>query len=102
MDASRARTELGWTPKVAFADGLRDTVAWYLANQDWVAQTRGDDARQFERRWYGARLDTDEHQTTLNIDRGDLVARLEASGALNIISVTGTFPAAPSNDEGDE
>ena len=29
LDASRAKTVLGWTPKVGFDEGLRRTVAWY-------------------------------------------------------------------------
>ena len=37
IDATRARTELGWSPAVRFAEGLRDTVAWYLGNQAWCA-----------------------------------------------------------------
>lgn len=32
LDASRAKTVLGWTPKVGFADGLRRTVEWTKAN----------------------------------------------------------------------
>ena len=31
LDASRAKRELGWSPRVAFADGLSRTVAWYRA-----------------------------------------------------------------------
>lgn len=30
-DASRAREELGWTPEVTLAEGLRRTIAWYTA-----------------------------------------------------------------------
>ncbi len=29
MDASRLRTELGWSPRVSFDECLRETVAWY-------------------------------------------------------------------------
>jgi UDP-glucose 4-epimerase len=28
LDASRAKRVLGWAPKVAFTDGLRQTVEW--------------------------------------------------------------------------
>jgi dTDP-glucose 4,6-dehydratase len=34
-DASKARRLLGWTPEVAFDDGLDRTIAWYLANPSW-------------------------------------------------------------------
>ncbi|MCP9917457.1 dTDP-glucose 4,6-dehydratase [Cyanobium sp. ATX 6F1] len=35
IDASRIRDELGWEPQVTVAEGLRRTVAWYLANRSW-------------------------------------------------------------------
>jgi dTDP-glucose 4,6-dehydratase len=37
IDASRMRTELAWQPRMAFADGIDATVAWYIANEDWCA-----------------------------------------------------------------
>jgi len=35
IDASKIRRELGWAPRHAFEDGLRETVRWYLANRPW-------------------------------------------------------------------
>ncbi len=35
LDHAKIETELGWRPRVAFADGLRETVAWYRANPRW-------------------------------------------------------------------
>lgn len=36
IDSTKLRTELGWKPKhTDFAEGLRATVAWYEANEDW-------------------------------------------------------------------
>jgi len=35
IDASRIRRELGWSPRHAFEDGLRETVRWYLGNRAW-------------------------------------------------------------------
>jgi UDP-glucose 4-epimerase len=32
LDAARAKRVLGWTPKVAFTEGLRRTVEWSRAN----------------------------------------------------------------------
>jgi dTDP-glucose 4,6-dehydratase len=37
IDASRLERELGWKPAETFDSGIRKTVQWYLANQDWVA-----------------------------------------------------------------
>ncbi len=33
INASRIRTELGWTPAENFERGLRRTVQWYLENR---------------------------------------------------------------------
>jgi dTDP-glucose 4,6-dehydratase len=35
IDSSRAQSELGWEPSIAFSDGLRETVDWYVTNQSW-------------------------------------------------------------------
>ena len=36
IDASKIEFELNWRPKETFETGIRKTVEWYLANQDWV------------------------------------------------------------------
>jgi dTDP-glucose 4,6-dehydratase len=36
IDASKIRKELGWTPSYTFESGLRETVAWYLKNEEWL------------------------------------------------------------------
>jgi dTDP-glucose 4,6-dehydratase len=35
IDANKIEQELGFKPSLSLADGLRATVAWYLANEDW-------------------------------------------------------------------
>ena len=35
MDIAKIGRELGWRPAVAFAEGLKRTLRWYLDNQDW-------------------------------------------------------------------
>lgn len=35
IDASRIGDELGWAPSETFETGIRKTVEWYLANEDW-------------------------------------------------------------------
>jgi len=32
MDSSKARSELGWAPKKAFVDGIRETISWVKDN----------------------------------------------------------------------
>lgn len=36
IDCAKAERELGWHPRVPFADGLRETVEWYRANTKWL------------------------------------------------------------------
>lgn len=36
IDADKIQRELGWTPAHKFEDGIRETVRWYLDNQEWV------------------------------------------------------------------
>ena len=31
MSTDRARSELGWIPRVSFDEGMRRTLAWYAA-----------------------------------------------------------------------
>lgn len=35
MDFSKLNAELGWSPDHNFEEGLRETVRWYLDNQEW-------------------------------------------------------------------
>lgn len=42
VDASRLRDELGWVPDVSLADGLRQTVSWYLQNRAWWERVWAD------------------------------------------------------------
>ena len=35
IDATKIKTELGWTPKQDHTSGFRKTVAWYLENETW-------------------------------------------------------------------
>ena len=35
MDISRATIELDWRPKISLSEGLRDTILWYLNNEEW-------------------------------------------------------------------
>ena len=36
IDSTKAEKELGWTRTYTFEDGIKETVDWYLNNQDWV------------------------------------------------------------------
>jgi dTDP-glucose 4,6-dehydratase len=36
IDATKIRDQVGWEPAETFETGLRKTVSWYLANQEWT------------------------------------------------------------------
>jgi len=40
IDAGKVEKELGWTPAHTFQTGLRETIEWYLKNQDWVRRVK--------------------------------------------------------------
>jgi dTDP-glucose 4,6-dehydratase len=44
LDTTRLRS-VGWSPQVAFADGLRDTLEWYRANEWWWRPIKEGDGR---------------------------------------------------------
>src|SRR5205085_4691869 len=35
LDWAKIRDELGWTPSIAFDEGLDETVRWYADHRDW-------------------------------------------------------------------
>jgi dTDP-glucose 4,6-dehydratase len=55
IDCSKAERELAWVPKVKFADGLRETIAWYQANQPWVNQVRSGEYLKYYEKQYANR-----------------------------------------------
>ena len=55
MDGSKAAA-LGWRPRVAFAQGLPETVAWYRDNPAWIARAKTGDWDAYYARQYGDRL----------------------------------------------
>ena len=55
IDCAKAERELGWTRRVDFMQGLRETVEWYQHNQDWVAGIRTKDYLNYYETQYGNR-----------------------------------------------
>ncbi len=58
LSTKKARSDLGWQPAVAFADGLAQTVSWYRDNPGWWRAIKsGEHYREYYERQYSARLD---------------------------------------------
>ena len=36
IDSSKAERELGWDRTYTFEDGIKETIDWYVNNQDWI------------------------------------------------------------------
>ena len=53
MDTRKLERELGWKPQETFESGIRKTVAWYLENQNWVANVTSGAYRNWVERQYG-------------------------------------------------
>ncbi len=49
IDATKLKTELGWSPSLQFEEGLEKTVDWYLANEEWMENvTSGNYQKYYE------------------------------------------------------
>jgi dTDP-glucose 4,6-dehydratase len=47
IDATKIKSELGWSPAHKFEEALEATVDWYLANMDWVDLVRSGEYRKW-------------------------------------------------------
>jgi dTDP-glucose 4,6-dehydratase len=48
--AEKIGAELGWVPDTPFAEGIRRTIAWYLANPEWLEHvTSGADREYYDK-----------------------------------------------------
>ena len=47
IDASKIKTELGWSPSVTFEEGLEKTIDWYLSNQEWLKNVTSGDYQKY-------------------------------------------------------
>ena len=55
IDASKIEREIGWKPAETFETGIRKTVQWYLANQDWVRNVTSGAYKSWVGKQYGER-----------------------------------------------
>jgi len=55
IDATRIRSELGWSPSVDFESGLARTIDWYLANQQWLDRVVSGAYQKYYEEMYAGR-----------------------------------------------
>jgi dTDP-glucose 4,6-dehydratase len=56
MDSTRLRRDLAWKPRYKFEAALRATVAWYVANPEWLAHVRSGSYQAYYEQLYARRL----------------------------------------------
>ena len=60
IDCSLIEKALGWHPSMNFEQGLRQTVEWYLQNENWIAEVKSGGYQNYYRTMY------EEREKTLN------------------------------------
>lgn len=55
IDADKIRNDLGWEPKYTFETGIKETIQWYLDNQDWMDQVKSGEYQQYYEKMYSNR-----------------------------------------------
>jgi len=55
IDCSRIEKELGWVPRYNIAQGMSDTVDWYLRNKPWWRNIKSGEYEKYYQRMYGGR-----------------------------------------------
>lgn len=55
IDCSRLRA-LGWTPKVPFEEGLKQTVEWYRTHEGWWRKIKSGEFKEYYQQQYANRL----------------------------------------------
>ena len=55
LDSAKLARVTGWRPRIAFADGIRDTVEWYRSHEAWWRPIKQGEFRAYYERMYGQR-----------------------------------------------
>ena len=52
IDPTKIKNELGWEPETKFEQGIKQTIDWYLENQEWMKKVITGEYMEFYRRNY--------------------------------------------------
>ncbi len=52
IDSSKIQNELGWKPEYTFETGIKETIKWYLDNQNWMEQIKTGEYQEYYRKMY--------------------------------------------------
>lgn len=53
IDPTKIHRELGWLPETKFAEGIQNTIQWYLDNDDWWQPIISGEYRNYYQTMYG-------------------------------------------------
>lgn len=54
INADKIIDELGWKPEYTFETGIRQTIDWYLENEEWLNRVRDGSYQEYYQQQYGA------------------------------------------------
>ena len=55
VDSARLTGLTGWAPRIPLAEGLRETIDWYVTNEGWWRPIKQGDFKEYYERMYGQR-----------------------------------------------
>ena len=55
IDPTKIHNDLGWLPETKFADGIRQTIRWYLDNRSWWEEIVSGEYQNYYEKMYGNR-----------------------------------------------
>ena len=55
IDPTKIHNELGWLPETKFADGIKQTIQWYIKHEDWWQPIITGDYQNYYERMYANR-----------------------------------------------
>ena len=58
LDDSKIRSELGWAPTYEFAEGLKQTVQWFVDHESWWRPIKSGVYRKYYEQQYGERSES--------------------------------------------
>ena len=53
IDPTKIENELGWKPKYDFDSGIKETIDWYMDNQEWMDNVTSGDYLKYYEKMYG-------------------------------------------------
>ncbi|MCP3794767.1 dTDP-glucose 4,6-dehydratase [Paenibacillus sp. CH40] len=56
IDPTKTMNELGWKPKHSFETGIKETIRWYLDNEEWWTRIQSGEYQHYYAKQYGSRL----------------------------------------------